>query len=82
MWDDAGEGAFYDPVAPPQAGDFGLGFRVPLLAISPFARNGYVTHAAFDNGGSTLKFVEQNWKLGSLGTTDVRATSIGELFTK
>jgi hypothetical protein len=27
-----------------------------------------------------LKFVEQSFNLGSLGTTDARATSIGNLF--
>lgn len=82
VWDDAGEGAFYDPVPPPEVSYFGPGFRVPLLAISPFARTGYVAHAVFQNGGSTLRFVEQNWKLGTLGTTDVSSTSVGELFSQ
>jgi phospholipase C len=82
VWNDAGNGQFYDPIAPPQLDVLGLGFRVPLIAISPFARNGYVAHAVFQNGGSTLRFVEQNWKLGSLGTTDASSTSVGELFTK
>ena len=82
LWSDAGGGQFFDPAAPPRLDALGLGFRVPLLAISPFVRNGYVSHATFETGGSTLRFIEQNWKLGSLHTTDMRAASVGELFTK
>ena len=36
VWDDWG--GFYDPVAPPQLDYAGLGFRVPALIISPYAR--------------------------------------------
>jgi phospholipase C len=42
-------GGFYDHVAPPQSniagGDLtGLGFRVPMIVISPYAKQGYVSH--------------------------------------
>ncbi|MGA8535576.1 MAG: hypothetical protein WB615_15820, partial [Candidatus Tumulicola sp.] len=30
--------------------------------------------------GSIVKFIEGNWKLGNLGATDVRATSIADMF--
>jgi phospholipase C len=77
VWDDWG--GFYDHVAPPQLDYTGLGFRVPLLVISPYAKPGYVSHTQYEFG-SILKFVEQTFNLGSLGTTDVRATSIGDVF--
>lgn len=82
LWNNAGGGQFFDPVAPPQVRIPGLGFRVPLIAISPFARDGYVAHDEFETGGSTLHFVEKNWKLGRLHTTDDGVASIGELFSQ
>ena len=52
------------PVAPPGTpGEFvrglpvGLGFRVPCLVISPFARGGYVVGDTFDHT-STLRLIE------------------------
>jgi phospholipase C len=84
VWDDWG--GFYDHVPPPffdRSG--GLGFRVPMLLISPYAREtsssqpGYLSHTQYEFG-SILKFIEDNWRLGSLGTTDKRATSIVDCF--
>jgi phospholipase C len=84
VWDDWG--GFYDHVPPPFFDDMGgLGFRVPMLVISPYAREampsqpGYVSHTQYEFG-SILKFVENTFNLGSLGTTDVRATSIVDCF--
>jgi len=83
VWDDWG--GFYDHVQPPLRDEWGgLGFRVPMLVISPYARkgssgSGYVSHTHYEFG-SILKFVENVWGLGRLGTTDVRATSIGDCF--
>jgi phospholipase C len=84
IWDDWG--GFYDHVRPPFRDQWGgLGFRVPMLVISPYSRetasgeHGYISHTQYEFG-SILKFVEQNWKLGSLGTTDARATSILKCF--
>jgi phospholipase C len=68
LWDDWG--GWYDHVPPPgrhRAG--GLGFRVPLIVVSPFAKSGYVAHAQYSYG-SILRFVEDNWSLGRLGTSD------------
>jgi phospholipase C len=42
MWDDWG--GWFDPVKPVFEDYDGLGFRVPLLMISPYAKRGYVTH--------------------------------------
>ncbi len=77
VWDDWG--GMYDHVPPPQLDYNGLGFRVPCIIVSPYAKRGYVDHTQYEFG-SILKFVEQNWQLGSLGTTDVRATSIAGAF--
>jgi phospholipase C len=78
VWDDWG--GFYDHEKPPffdQAG--GLGFRVPMIVVSPYVAAGTISHTQYEFG-SILKFVEGTFNLGSLGTTDQRATSIGDIF--
>ncbi len=77
VWDDWG--GFYDHVSPPQLDFQGLGFRVPMLVISPYAKKGYVSHTQYEFG-SILKFVEDNWQLPRIGSTDQRATSIVDVF--
>jgi phospholipase C len=78
VWDDWG--GYYDHVAPPQLDYQGLGFRVPMIVVSPYAKKvGYISHTQYEFG-SILRFVEENWGLGRLGSTDVRATSIGDMF--
>jgi len=84
VWDDWG--GFYDHVPPPLTDHWGgLGFRVPFLLVSPYAREaypsqpGYISHTPYEFG-SILKFIEQTFNLGSLGTTDARATSISDSF--
>jgi phospholipase C len=76
-WDDWG--GFYDHVAPPQYNSFELGFRVPLIAIGPYAKQGYVSHVQHEFG-SILKFTEKAFGLGSLGATDVRADDLSDCF--
>jgi acid phosphatase len=44
---------------------FGDGTRVPLIAVSPFARKGVVDHTYTDHV-SILKFIEENWRLSPL----------------
>jgi phospholipase C len=74
VWDDWG--GFYDNVPPPfRDKTGGLGFRVPMLVVSPYARKGYIAHREYEFG-SILKFIEDNWQLGRIGTSDVRAASI------
>ena len=73
LWDDWG--GFYDHVPPQQLDYTGLGFRVPAIVISPYARAGNVSHTQYEFG-SILKFIEDNWNLGRLNTTDVRARSL------
>ncbi|HVN68222.1 MAG TPA: alkaline phosphatase family protein, partial [Candidatus Binatia bacterium] len=68
VWDDWG--GWYDHVAPPGKRRYGgLGFRIPLLAVSPYAKTGYVAHDDYELG-SIVRFIEDNWDLGRLGTTD------------
>ena len=79
IWNFSDDGNFYDNVAPPQLDVMGLGFRVPMIVASPYAKRGYVSHTQYEFG-SILKFIEENWNLGSLGATDRRANSIGDVF--
>ena len=44
---------------------FGDGTRIPLIAVSPFAKKGHVDHTYYDHI-SVLKFIERNWKLPPL----------------
>lgn len=77
LWDDWG--GFYDNVAPKFYGSGSLGFRVPGLVVSPYVHQGKIAHSVFEFG-SILKFAEQTFGLGSLGTSDKRATSLAQVF--
>lgn len=79
VWDDAADGNYYDNAPPAQISEMGLGFRVPLLVVSPHAKRGYVSHTDYQFG-SILKFIEENWDLGTLGATDARSHSIADMF--
>jgi phospholipase C len=59
-WDDWG--GLYDHVPPIKVDAFGYGFRVPLLVISPYAKQGYVDHQQGEFS-SVLRFIEDNWGL-------------------
>jgi phospholipase C len=76
-WDDWG--GWFDHVTPPQLDYDGLGFRVPMIVISPYAKPSYVSHTQYEFA-SILKFVEDNWRLGRIGVNDVRAASIADCF--
>jgi len=72
-------GGWYDHVKPPQVDAFGLGFRVPAILVSPYARQGYVDSTTLDFT-SMLKFIEDNWRLRPLTQRDARANSIASGF--
>jgi phospholipase C len=72
MWDEWG--GWYDHVPPPYVDYDGLGMRVPLLIISPYAKRGYVSHVRYEQG-SILKFIEDQFGLARLAPSDMRATS-------
>ena len=55
FWDDYG--GWFDPVAPQMLDYDGLGLRIPMLIISPYAKKGYVSHVQYEHG-SILRFVE------------------------
>jgi len=76
-WDDWG--GWYDHVKPPRYNSYELGFRVPLIVISPYAKAHYVSHDQHEFG-SILKFVEETFGLPSLHTTDVRADDLLDCF--
>lgn len=87
-------GGFYDHVPPPKAcnpepevdralaRDYPfdqLGFRVPLIVISPWAKRGYVSHYDTDHT-SVLRFIE-HWKdLPALTKRDANAWPLLDLF--
>ena len=77
MWDDWG--GFYDNVPPPQRDSVGLGMRLPVIVISPYAKRGFVSHTQYEYG-SILKFIEQAFSLPSLHSTDERANSLIDAF--
>jgi phospholipase C len=59
-WDEWG--GLYDHVAPPTIDGGELGFRVPMLVLSPYARRGYVDDA-FAEFSAPLRFIADNWDL-------------------
>jgi phospholipase C len=69
-WDDFG--GFYDHVPPPRVDGFGLGPRVPLLIISPYAIPGYISHTQYEFS-SVLKTIEERFNLPYLTTWDPQA---------
>ncbi len=72
MWDDWG--GHYDRVPPPFKDYDSLGFRVPLLVISPYAKHGYVSHVQYETA-SVLRFAEDLFGLDHLAAADRRAMS-------
>jgi phospholipase C len=76
-WDDWG--GWYDHVPPRIYNSYELGFRVPMIVISPYAKRGYVSHVRYEFG-SILKFIEETFGLKSLGTTDARANDLSDCF--
>jgi phospholipase C len=61
-------GGFFDHVRPPQVDAYGLGIRVPLWVISPFARRGPVVSRKPAEHVSTLKLIEKLHGLPTLAS--------------
>jgi phospholipase C len=59
----------------------GYGPRLPLLVISPFAKENFVDSTVTDQA-SILRFIEDNWNLGRIGTGsfDQIAGPVGNMF--
>jgi phospholipase C len=77
VWDDWG--GLYDNDPPRQIGFGGLGFRVPALIVSAYARPGYIAKTEYQFG-SILRYVEDNFRLGTLHTTDLTSNSLIDCF--
>ncbi|MFZ0668134.1 MAG: alkaline phosphatase family protein [Acidimicrobiales bacterium] len=58
----------------------GLGFRVPMLVVSPFSRGGYVCSDVFDHT-SMLQFLETRFGAEVPNITDWRRETCGDLTT-
>ncbi|CAH0537724.1 alkaline phosphatase family protein [Vibrio marisflavi] len=62
---------YYDHVMPPknhfanEEGRAGYGPRLPLLVISPYAKQNHVDHTLTDQA-SIIHFIEKNWQLGHI----------------
>ncbi len=72
QWDDWG--GIYDHVPPPYENRDGLGFRVPLIVMSPYAKKNYVSHVVYETA-SVLRFTEDLFGLRRLAAADARANS-------
>jgi phospholipase C len=77
VWDDWG--GFYDHVLPRVKDQMGLGFRVPLLVVSPYAKQGYVSHVEHEYG-SLAHFIESVYGLPSLGQRDANSDDLSDFF--
>lgn len=74
-------GGYWDHVAPPAAIDASpYGTRVPLLAVGPFVKRGYVSHGVLEHS-SIVAFLEWNFagSVGQLGTRDAKVRGLGDL---
>jgi phospholipase C len=76
-WDDWG--GFYDHVAPPQVDRFGLGFRVPAIVVSPWAKKGLVDHTLHDHS-SFVKQVETTFGIAPMTARDAAAEDLSNAF--
>jgi phospholipase C len=77
-----GPGKCGSSATPPAQNDrCGVGPRLPLLVISPWARENYVDNT-FTEQASITKFIEDNWNLGTIGngSADATAGSIDGMF--
>jgi phospholipase C len=77
IWDDFG--GFYDHVPPPHYDIMGLGPRVPLLVISPWAKEGYVDSTTYEFS-SVLKFIESIHDLPCMTRRDCQADNMLNAF--
>ncbi len=76
-WDESG--GFYDHMPPPQVDQWGYGFRVPMIVVSPFAKRDFIDHDIMDHT-SILKFIARNWNLPPLTPREANATDMMSAF--
>jgi phospholipase C len=78
IWDSSG--GWYDHVPPPTMDSVGLGPRVPMLVVSPFAKKGFVSHTQMDDV-SILKFIQKTFGLTSLNARNDASNDISDMFS-
>ncbi|MDG6935634.1 MAG: alkaline phosphatase family protein [Nitrososphaerota archaeon] len=76
-WDEWG--GFFDNVPPPQVNAFGYGGRVPLLIISPYAKENYIDSNVL-NHDSILKFIDYNLNIPYLSSWVAQSGSVLSAF--
>ena len=69
-WDE--NGGQWDHVPPPRRDKWGPGTRVPLIAVGPTVKRGYVDHTPYDFG-SILRTIEVRYGLEPLTDADANA---------
>ena len=79
IWSYDDWGGWYDHVPPPQVDEYGYGFRVPALLVSPYAKQGYIDSTTLDYT-SALRFIEDNWGLEPMAERDAQANSLTQAF--
>jgi phospholipase C len=62
-------------------GRCGYGPRLPLLVVSPYAKENFIDHTVTDQT-SILRFIEDNWRLGRIGdqSYDALAGTLDNMF--
>jgi phospholipase C len=67
--------------AGPEQGRCGVGPRLPLLVISPFAKSNFVDDT-FTDQSSVVKFIESNWGVTALGNgaADTSSGTLDNMF--
>lgn len=76
-WDDWD--GLYDHLPPPQTDQYGLGPRVPMIIISPYAKSGFISHTPYEFS-SYLKLVEERYNLVPLTQRDAAASDMLDSF--
>ena len=66
-------------VPPPQVDELGLGFRVPGLLVSPWAKRGYISGVLHDHT-SILKFISDRFDLPPLSERQKAANGFEDVF--
>jgi phospholipase C len=56
-----------------------LGFRIPMIVVSPFAKANYVSKVVQDLT-SPLRFVQRKWNLGAMTRRDANAADMTDYF--
>jgi phospholipase C len=77
FWDDFG--GYYDHLAPPRVYTYGLGPRVPLIIISPYAKPANISKTQY-SFESLLSFAENVFGLAPLVAADTLANNVADSF--